>query len=56
MIKVMSLIIIGLLYTVGFAQPDAKDFRAKDTDGKEHHLYEYLDAGKYVLIKFTSTT
>lgn len=33
----------------------AVDFTVKDTDSKEHILFEYLDAGKYVLIDFWAT-
>lgn len=37
-----------------FAQ-DAKDFTVKDVDGNEHHLYSYLEDGKWVLIDFWAT-
>lgn len=30
----------------------AKDFTAKDLDGNTHHLFDYLDNDKYVLIDF----
>lgn len=31
---------------------NAPDFTLNDIDGNEHHLYEYLDSGKVVLIDF----
>lgn len=34
---------------------EAPDFTITDVEGNEHHLYEYLDAGKYVLIDFWAT-
>lgn len=33
---------------------DAIDFTSKDIDGKTHHLFEYLNNGKYVLLLFSS--
>jgi hypothetical protein len=30
----------------------AKDFTASDLLGVSHHLFAYLDSGKYVLLKF----
>ena len=36
--------------------PDnAVDFKLKDVDGVEHHLFSYLENNKYILIKFTAT-
>lgn len=34
----------------------APDFTAVDVHGKEHHLYEYLEAGKTVVLDFFFTT
>ena len=46
----------GLFPTGLFAQLDgrgnAPDFLLEDVDGNEHHLYEYLDSGKVVMIDF----
>lgn len=33
----------------------APDFSVKDVQSNTHHLYEYLDAGKYVVIDFFTT-
>ncbi len=35
--------------------PVAGDFTATDINGNTHHLQEYLDAGKYVVIDFSAT-
>ena len=53
---VLLSIALGLFFIYSHAQPDAIDFTATDVDGKEYHLFSLLDAGKYVMIKFTSTT
>lgn len=53
--KHFASLIVSILFTVPFAQqgPDtAIDFKSKDTKGVEHHLFSYLDSGKYVLIEF----
>ena len=34
----------------------APDFTVKDLESNTHHLYEYLDAGKYVVIDFFTTS
>jgi thiol-disulfide isomerase/thioredoxin len=34
----------------------AKDFSAKDIEGTTHHLFDYLDSNRYVLIDFFTTT
>lgn len=34
----------------------ATDFSVKDLESNTHHLYEYLDAGKYVVIDFFTTS
>lgn len=34
---------------------EAVDFTATDTHGQSHHLFAYLDAGKYVMLDFAST-
>ncbi len=57
--KVLLLVAI-LVFTLGsgnlMAQLDghgnAPDFTLTDIDGADHHLYEYLDSGKVVLIDF----
>lgn len=44
--------------TMLFAQitlDEAVDFTVKGIDGNSHHLFEYLDAGNYVLIDFWAT-
>ncbi|MFA8299664.1 MAG: choice-of-anchor J domain-containing protein [Hyphomicrobiales bacterium] len=33
----------------------AQDFTITDIDGKTHHLYEYLDQGKFIVIDFFTT-
>lgn len=33
----------------------ALDFSVKDLEGVQHHLYEYLDAGNYVVLDFFTT-
>jgi hypothetical protein len=53
MIKTLSIIL--LIISVNYAVPDsAIDFSVKDIDGVEHHLFNYLDNGDYVLLKFTT--
>ncbi len=45
--------------SVSFAQTsltEAVDFTVTDVEGHEHHLFDYLDNGKYVLIDFFFTT
>jgi thiol-disulfide isomerase/thioredoxin len=47
-----------LLSTVSRSQvaiDSAADFTVKDLVGVQHHLYEYLDAGNYVIIDFFTT-
>jgi thiol-disulfide isomerase/thioredoxin len=34
----------------------AKDFSVKDLEGNTHHLFDYLDNNKYVLLDFFTTT
>ena len=34
----------------------APDFTVKDLESNTHHLYEYLDAGKYVVVDFFTTS
>lgn len=57
----MQKLVLGLIVLLGFSQtsfsqlPDgsiAPNFTLTDRDGVEHHLYEYLDQGKVVFIKF----
>ncbi|NTW25426.1 MAG: redoxin domain-containing protein [Lentimicrobium sp.] len=53
-------IILFFLLLAGTAQSQvaidsALDFSVKDIDGGQHHLYEYLDAGNYVVLDFFTT-
>jgi thioredoxin-related protein len=48
--KLITLLIIGL-FTLLHAQ-SAPDFITTDANGKKHHLYGYLESGKYVLLGF----
>jgi hypothetical protein len=44
-------------FSLCLAMPDsAVNFTAKDVDGKSHTLFTYLNAGKYVLLDFVTTT
>ena len=61
MSKILILIVsVIFIFTLGsgktLAQLDgygnAPDFTLTDIDGTEHHLYEYLDSGKVVLVDF----
>ncbi len=52
--RILSAVVVCCLASLLFAQ-DAADFTVKDIDGKEHHLYSYLEAGKWVLIDFWAT-
>ncbi len=58
MYKLSSLILLaGMLTSAAFAGgvkiDSAIDFSLKDANAIEHRLYEYLDAGKWVLLSFT---
>ncbi|PKP22117.1 MAG: hypothetical protein CVU05_05290 [Bacteroidetes bacterium HGW-Bacteroidetes-21] len=49
----------ALIFSVSSAQTPltvAVDFTADDVEGNTHHLFEYLDAGKYVVLDFYFTT
>ncbi len=46
--------VVFCLASVIFAQT-AKDFTINDVDGNEHHLYSYLEDGKWVLLDFWAT-
>jgi len=48
---ITALAAIFILSSNSFART-ASDFTATDTKGVQHHLYSYLNAGKYVLIEF----
>lgn len=53
-------ILLSFLLLAGLANAQvgvetAPDFTAKDIAGKQHHLYEYLDAGSFVVIDFFTT-
>ena len=56
--KWVSVVLFTLLLVSGnvAAQKiNAADFNTDDLDGHNHHLYSYLEAGKYVLLDFIST-
>ena len=44
----------GLAQTNRVEMKTAPDFTVTDIDGKTHHLYEYLEAGKTVVIDFSA--
>ena len=51
-----GLLVISCLFTLTHADvkiDSAIDFSLTDARGITHHLYEYLDAGKWVLLSFT---
>ena len=52
--SVLPLLLLFILVFNTNAQ-DAPDFTVTDIDGNEHHLYDYLDDGKVVLIDFSTT-
>ncbi len=57
-VKLLSAILAAGIISIVTAQSgvtNAIDFTAKDVNGQNHHLFEYLEDGKWVLIKFTST-
>ncbi len=60
MLKKLFLCLLSLsLFTIISAQTpldEAVDFTGTDVEGETHHLFEYLDAGKHVLIEFFFTT
>ncbi len=43
------------LSVVSSSAQTVSDFSGTDLEGTTHKLFEYLDAGKYVVIKFTQT-
>jgi hypothetical protein len=57
------LIFVMVLISIGVANENkskrncaidtAVDFSVADVEGVDHHLFEYLDNGNYVLIEFT---
>lgn len=54
-----SLVFLSIFSCSLFAQTpltEAVDFTAKDVEGNQHHLFDILDADKYVLIDFFSVT
>lgn len=54
----LMLFLSCLTSTMSFAQitlNEAIDFTVKDIDGNTHNLFEYLEAGNYVLIDFWAT-
>lgn len=57
--KIFIAALITAFYSIlSFSQTpldDAVDFTATDVHGQSHHLFEYLDAGKYVMLEFTSS-
>lgn len=51
--------IFALIFSASSAQTpltEAVDFTAKDIDGNTQHLFDYLDAGNYVVLDFYFTT
>lgn len=56
--RIYSLVLVcGFLASVcagGVKIDSAIDFSMTDANGKTQHLYEYLDAGKWVLLSFTA--
>jgi len=60
MLKKLFLYLLSLsLFSIISAQTpldEAVDFTGTDVEGETHHLFEYLDAGKHVLIEFFFTT
>ena len=57
--KIQTLVICTLtmlsLQTVAQVGATAPDFTVTDLDGNSHHLYEYLDAGKVVIVDVSAT-
>lgn len=52
-LKFFILVLVGIFIAHSeITLEQAPDFTVTDTDGKEHHLQSYLDAGKYVIIDF----
>lgn len=57
-LKFLATILVAGVISIVAAQSGvttAVDFTAKDVNGNNHNLFDYLDNGKWVLIKFTST-
>ncbi len=52
MVLTISLI-TSILFSAGVKIDTAVDFTLTDLDGKSHHLFEYLNEGKWVLLEFT---
>ncbi len=53
---ILVLLVISSLVTfthAGVKIDSAIDFSLTDANGITHNLYEYLDAGKWVLLSFT---
>lgn len=54
--KKLFLSFIGFLFAVSlFGQTSlttAIDFTVTDTEGEQHHLFDYLNDGKYVVLEF----
>ncbi len=48
-------LIAALSLSAQVAVETAPDFTVKDVDGNQHHLYDYLDNGKLVVIDFFTT-
>lgn len=58
--RVLATIFLGLFYMTqsGLSQPDSEqfpDFTHTDITGETHHLYDYLDDGKTVIIDVFAT-
>ncbi len=46
---------LSLLFCFSTFSQTVSNFTGTDIHGDSHYLFEYLDAGKYVVIKFTQT-
>lgn len=57
-LKLLAAVLAAGIISIVTAQSgvtNAVDFTVNDVNGNSHHLFEYLEDGKWVLIKFTST-
>lgn len=52
---ILSLLLFAGLSKAQVAVDTALDFTVKDLEGTQHHLFDYLDAGNYVVIDFFTT-
>lgn len=54
--KILFLLLLARIPANAQIGNTAPDFTATDVHGHTHHLYEYLDAGKFVVLDFFFTT